>query len=389
MKRVAVIFGGKTVEHEVSIITGMQIIENIDKNKYEIIPIYIDKDGRWLTGPELMNFKNFKEDNFKDLKEIIVSPNHENNKIYIKPEDVGVFKKKVIGEIDIAFPAIHGMNGEDGTLQGVFELMNIPYVGGGVSASSVGMDKILMKDVYKANGLPLVDYFWFYRSKWKEDKDKIIDDIEKNISYPLFVKPSNLGSSIGISKAKNKEELINSIEIAINYDRKILIEKAVENGREINCAVMGYEENLITSMCEEPLGWEEILTFEDKYVKSNMKSGKDSGERTIIPAKIEENIKEKIESLAKLAFKAIDSRGVSRIDFLLDEKENIYINEINTIPGSLAFYLWEDQGYPFIKLIDELINIALRAHKEKQENLYLYEVNLLNKIEYGSKISKV
>lgn len=389
MKKLAVIFGGKTVEHEVSIITGMQIIENIDKNKYEIIPIYIDKDGRWLTGPELMNFKNFKEDNFKDLKEIIVSPNHGNNKIYIKPEDVGVFKKKVIGEIDIAFPAIHGMNGEDGTLQGVFELMNIPYVGGGVLASSVGMDKILMKDVYKANGLPLVDYFWFYRSKWKEDKDKIIDDIERNISYPLFVKPSNLGSSIGISKAKNKEELINSIEIAINYDRKILIEKAVENGREINCAVMGYEENLITSMCEEPLGWEEILTFEDKYVKSNMKSGKDSGERTIIPAKIEENIKEKIESLAKLAFKAIDSRGVSRIDFLLDEKQNIYINEINTIPGSLAFYLWEDQGYPFIKLIDELINIALRAHKEKQENLYLYEVNLLNKIEYGSKISKV
>lgn len=389
MKKVAVIFGGKTVEHEVSVITGMQIIENMDKNKYEIIPIYIDKNGKWLTGSSLMKFENFRDNNFTDLNEIILSPNHGNNKIYIKPEDVSIFKKKILGEIDIAFPAIHGMNGEDGTIQGVFELMNIPYVGAGVLASSVGMDKILMKDVYKANGLPIVDYFWFYRSKWQEDSEQIIDDIENNISYPMFVKPSNLGSSIGISKANNEEELIGAIEIAINYDRKILIEKAVEKGREINCAVMGYEENLVTSLCEEPLGWEEILTFEDKYVKSNMKSSKNEGERRIIPADIEENIIEEIEELAKKAFKVIDSRGVSRIDFLIDENKKVYINEINTLPGSMAFYLWEGKGYPFIKLIDELINIALKTYEEKQKNLYLYEANLFNRIEYGSKISKV
>lgn len=389
MKKVGVIFGGKTVEHEVSVITGMQIIENIDKNKYEVIPIYIDKNGKWLTGPSLMNFENYKTNNFPDVKEIILSPNHGNNKIYINPENVGLFKKKVLDEIDIAFPAIHGMNGEDGTIQGIFELMNIPYVGGGVLSSSVGMDKVLMKDVYKANGLPIVDYFWFYRSKWKVDMDKVIDEIEENISYPLFVKPSNLGSSIGISKANNRDELIEAIDIAINYDRKILIEKAVENGREINCAVMGYEENLMTSLCEEPLGWEEILTFEDKYVKSNMKSGNNEGERRIIPADIEENVREEIEELAKRAFKAIDCKGVSRIDFLLDKNKKIYINEINTLPGSLAFYLWEKKGYPFIKLIDELINIAIETHEEKQKNLYSYEANLFNRIEYGSKISKV
>lgn len=389
MKKVGIIFGGKTVEHEVSVITGMQIIENIDKNKYEVIPIYIDKNGKWLTGPSLINFENYKTNNFPDVKEIILSPNHGNNKIYINPENVGLFKKKVLDEIDIAFPAIHGMNGEDGTIQGIFELMNIPYVGGGVLSSSVGMDKVLMKDVYKANGLPIVDYFWFYRSKWKVDMDKVIDEIEENISYPLFVKPSNLGSSIGISKANNRDEFIEAIDIAINYDRKILIEKAVENGREINCAVMGYEENLMTSLCEEPLGWEEILTFEDKYVKSNMKSGNNEGERRIIPADIEENVREEIEELAKRAFKAIDCKGVSRIDFLLDKNKKIYINEINTLPGSLAFYLWEKKGYPFIKLIDELINIAIETHEEKQKNLYSYEANLFNRIEYGSKISKV
>ena len=389
MKKVAVIFGGKTVEHEVSVITGMQIIENMDTNKYEIIPIYIDKEGKWLTGSSLLKFENFRDNSFTDLKEIILSPSYRNNKIYIKPEDVSIFKKKILGEIDIAFPAIHGMNGEDGTIQGIFELMDIPYVGAGVLASSVGMDKILMKDVYKANGLPIVDYMWFYRSKWESHSEKLIEDIENKITYPLFVKPSNLGSSIGISRANNKKELVKAIEIAINYDRKILIEKAVVNAREINCAVMGYEENLLTSLCEEPLGWEEILTFEDKYIKSNMKSRKDQGERRIIPADIEEDVKKEIEDLAKKAFKTIDSRGVSRIDFLLDGNKNIYINEINTLPGSLAFYLWEGKGYPFIKLIDELINIALETHKEKQKNLYLFEANLFSRIGYGSKTGKV
>ena len=386
MKRVGVIFGGRSVEHEVSVITGMQVIENIDKSKYEVIPIYIDKNGKWLTGLSLMDFKNYKENNFKDTKEIILSPNYGDNNVYANPESIGLFGKKILDTIDIVFPAFHGMNGEDGTIQGLLELIDIPYVGCGVLGSSVGMDKILMKDVYKANGLPIVDYFWFYRSKWTKNKDVVIKDIEEKLSYPLFVKPANLGSSIGISKAKDRDGLINSIEIAIRYDRKIIIEKAVENPREINCAVMGYDDVLKTSLCEEPLGWKEILTFEDKYVKSNEKGGKSSGERRIIPADIEDHIRIEIEELAKKAFTTIDGRGVSRIDFLIDENNKVYINEINTLPGSLSFYLWEGKGYPFKKLIDELISIAIKVHEEKKENMYSYEANLFSRIQYGSKI---
>ncbi len=389
MKKIGVIFGGLSVEHEVSVITGMQVMENIDKTKYEVIPIYVNKDGKWLTGNSLMDFKNYKDGNFKDAKEIILSPNHGDNKIYSHPKTVGLFGKKILGEIDIVFPAFHGMNGEDGTVQGIFELMDIPYVGCGVLGSSVGMDKILMKDVYKANELPVVDYTWFYRSKWLKDKDLVIKDIETKLSYPLFVKPANLGSSIGISKAKNREDLIDAIEVAIRYDRKIIIEQAVENLREINCAVLGFDDEVITSLCEEPIGWEEILSFEDKYVKTNEKGGKSSGERRIIPAGIEDNIREEIEELAKKAFITIDGRGISRIDFLLDANNNVYINEINTLPGSIAFYLWEGKGYPFKKLIDELIAIAIKVHEEKKENMYSYEANLFNRTQYGSKVKKV
>ncbi|MBU5425929.1 D-alanine--D-alanine ligase [Tissierella pigra] len=386
MKKIGVFFGGRSAEHEVSVITGMQIIENIDKTKYEVVPIYVSKEGKWLTGSSLLDFKNYKDGKFKDTKEIILSPNYEDNNVYAHPEIVGLFGKKIIDKIDIALPAFHGMNGEDGTVQGIFELMDIPYVGCGVLGSSVGMDKVLMKDVYKANNLPIVDYTWFYRSKWLKDKDLVINQIEEKLSYPMFVKPANLGSSIGITKAKDRDGLILAIEIAIKYDRKIIIEKAVENLREINCAVMGFDEEVRTSLCEEPIGWEEILTFEDKYVKSNEKGGKVSGERRIIPADIDEEVRVEIEELAKKAFITIDGRGVSRIDFLLDQNNKVFINEINTLPGSIAFYLWEGKNYSFTKLIDELINIAIKVHKEKKDNIYSYEANLLNRTSFGSKI---
>ncbi len=319
--------------------------------------------------------------NEKDCTPVVISPSRQLHGILL------LEKNKIRRvSLDAALPMLHGKNGEDGTVQGIFELMDIPYVGCGVLGSSVGMDKILMKDVYKANGLPVVDYTWFYRSKWLKDKDEIIKDIEKKLSYPLFVKPANLGSSIGISKAKDEEGLIDAIEVAIRYDRKIIIEKAVENLREINCAVLGFDDEAITSLCEEPIGWEEILSFDDKYVKSNEKGGKVSGERRIVPADIEDNIREEIEDLAKKAFITIDGRGVSRIDFLVDSNNKVYINEINTLPGSISFYLWEGKGYSFKDLIDELISIAIKVHEEKKENMYSYEANLFNRTQYGSKI---
>lgn len=385
MKKVGVVFGGRSVEHEVSVITGIQVIENMDKTKYQPVPIYIDKKGKWLTGDCLMDFKNFKNNNLKDAVEIFMTHEPGNFNLYRNPDQVGMFGKKIVDNIDMAFLALHGTHGEDGTIQGLFELMDIPYIGGGVLASSVGMDKILMKDVFKSNSLPVVDYYWFYRSDWKENRDNVLNEIEDSVKYPVFVKPANLGSSIGINIAKDKEALIDAIEIAVNYDRKVIIEKAVENPREINCAVLGYDREVVTSLCEEPLGWKDVLTFEDKYVKSNAKGGKSAGERRIIPADIEDGMREKIEELAKSAFISIDGSGTSRIDFLIDEEENIYVNEINTLPGSIGFYLWEKKGYSFENLIDELLNIAIKKNKEKQTNMYDFDADLFNRIQYGGK----
>ncbi len=389
MKKVGIVFGGQSVEHEVSVITGMQIIENIDKSRYQVVPIYITKEGKWLTGEALSEFKTYKDGNFKDTKQIVLSPNRNDFNLYLHPEVTGMFTKKIVDTIDIIFPALHGTYGEDGSIQGLFELMNIPYVGGGVLASSVGMDKILMKDVYKSYNIPVVDYTWFYRTDWEKNRDKVINDIEEALGYPTFVKPANLGSSIGISKAKDREGLISAIEIAINYDRKIIIEKAVESPREINCAVMGYDREVLASLCEEPLGWTEILSFEDKYVKSNAKGAKSSGERRIIPADIPNGLREEIEDLAKKAFMVIDGRGTSRIDFLVDQNNKVYVNEINTLPGSIGFYLWEGKEISFTKLISELIEIAITTNKEKNKNMYHYDANLFNRIQYGSKIKKV
>lgn len=386
MKKVGVVFGGRSVEHEVSVITGMQVIENINKKKYEVVPIYITKEGKWLTGDCLLDFSNFKNNKLSEAQEIFVSPNCGNYNIYPNPENIGLFGKKVLGSLDVVFPALHGTHGEDGSIQGLFELMDIPYTGCNVLASSVGMDKILMKDVYKANGIPIVNYHWFYRSNWRNNKDSVVKEIEEKLKYPVFVKPANLGSSIGINIAKNQEALIEAIEIAVNYDRKVIIEQAVETPREINCAVLGYDQELTTSLCEEPLGWEDVLTFEDKYVKSNAKGGKSSGERRIIPADISDELRTKIEELAKKSFLCIDAKGTARIDFLVDKDENVFVNEINTIPGSFGFYLWEGKGYSFERLVDELINIAIVTHEDKKSNMYNFDANLFNRIQYGGKI---
>lgn len=380
-KNIAVLFGGKSVEHEVSVITGMQVMENIDKSKYNVVPVFIDKEGRWFTGDELLEFKNFKEKNLKNIKEIVVTPTYNENRIFSHPDKVGLFSKKFSEKIDAAFIALHGTNGEDGTVQGVFELMNIPYVSAGVIGSSVGMDKILMKDVYKAHGLPIVDYTWFFRKAWEDDKNAVLDKIESKLKYPVFVKPSNLGSSVGITRAKDRESLEESIEVAIRYDRKIIVEAAVENPREINCAVMGYDNKVKASLCEEPIGWKELLTYEDKYVNSNSKGSKNGGRN--IPADLSPEKAVEIQETAMASFMAIDCKGNARIDFLMDEDEKIYVNEINTQPGSVGYYLWEPMGINFTQLVDELLDIAYAVHEEKNKNMYSYDVDLFDKVNLG------
>lgn len=382
-KKIGVIFGGISVEHEVSVITGMQVVENLDKSKYEAVPIFINKEGKWLTGEELFDFDNFKNDNLENLKEVIVTSKFNDKKLYSHPNTIGFLRKKIEIELDVVFIALHGTYGEDGTIQGVFDTLNIPYTSGGVLASSVGMDKILMKDVYKSYNLPIVDYTWFFRNKWFDDKETILNDIEAKLNYPLFIKPSNLGSSVGISKATDRKTLEESIEVAITYDRKVIIEEGVVDPREINCAVLGYDDKVEASLCEEPVGWTDLLTYEDKYINSNTKGSK-SGRN--IPADLSDEKTKEIQEIAKESFMAIDCKGTARIDFLMDSEDKVYVNEINTQPGSIGYYLWEPMGMPFSKLIDRLIEIAIQANKDKNETTYSYDVDLFDKVELGKGI---
>lgn len=389
MQKIGVIFGGRSVEHEVSVITGMQIIENLDTAKYQAVPIYWTKEGKFLTGDCLKNFSTYKNGDFSKAIEVFPLPVKGDYSLHQFPKAVGLFGKmtdSVIETVDFIFPALHGTYGEDGCIQGLFELMDIPYAGCGVLAAAVGMDKIVMKDVFKTYNIPVVDYLWFYRKRWMEESDVIVNSIEENLGFPVIVKPANLGSSVGISMASDADELCDAVEIAVRYDRKIIVEKAVVNAREINCAVLGTDDYIETSLLEEPVGWKEILSYEDKYM-SNAKSGvKMSEGKRRIPADVPDDIRESIENLAKDCFIAIDASGTARIDFLVDTEMNVYANEINTLPGSIGFYLWEKKGLAIKELISRLIELGFERNKDRKSNICSIDVNLYDKVAYGSKI---
>jgi D-alanine-D-alanine ligase len=381
-KKIGVFFGGKSVEHEVSVITGHQVMENIDHELYDVVPVFIDKDGKWYTGDSLKDFNNFKNRKLENLIEVTMNPVYGDYNLYTHHNKMKRIGKNYSERLDVIFPAMHGTNGEDGSLMGLFELIGIPYVGCGVMASAVGMDKIVMKSVFKAENLPIVNYAWFYRQRWEQDSEKIIADIETNIGYPVVVKPANLGSSIGISKASNREELLESIKVAICYDRKIIVEEAVQNLREINCAVMGYEDQVKASLCEEPIGWEEIQTFADKYMSGSKgtKAGtKDGGaDNHQIPANLPGDMSSEIQRLAKEAFIALDCAGNARIDFMIGDNKDIYVNEINTLPGSLSFHIWKASGLEFKPMLTEMVEMAIKISSEKHGNMYTYDVDLYN-----------
>lgn len=375
---IGIIFGSRSVEHEVSIVTAHQVIQAVDRNKYDLVPIYITREGHWFTGEKLLILENFK-----DLLSLVSSL----EKAYIAPDPsieslIGSSQKwfrKKLPKIDVAFPLVHGTFGEDGTLQGLLELSNIPYIGAGVLGSALGMDKIVMKAVFKENHLPTVNYVWFLRNEWKNKQEETITKIEANLKYPLFIKPANLGSSIGISKVKNREDLIYAIEVAGHYDRRLIVEESVEGAIEINCSVLGNEEP-IPSVCEQPVSWEEFLNYDEKYLRGGKTSGLEGADRRI-PAPISPELTQKIQKLAVNAFRAIDCHGIARVDFLVNvEKEEIFINEINTIPGSISFYLWEATGIKFTELIDRLVDLAIDVYKEKSKTTYSYDSKLLRHI---------
>lgn len=386
--RVAVIFGGKSVEHEISIISALQAYNAIDTEKYDVIPLYITKSGDFYTGEKLRYMQSFKNIDDALAQSVRVVPVKEKNRAVLIKYPPNRLKSSEVDYFDIAVPVVHGTNVEDGTLQGLLEYLDVPYACPDVTSSATGMDKWLCKGLLMAENLPVVKGVQVHRSRFFENQDAALDFVSQSISYPIIVKPANLGSSIGISRAKNREELMSAMENAFTFANRVLCEIAVPNLREINCSVLGDSDEALASVCEEPLNATDILTFQDKYTSSGSGSKGMQSTKRKLPAEITKEQTDKIQELAVKAFKAIGLSGVCRIDFLLNnETGEIFINEPNTIPGSLSFYLWEASGVDFTSLMNKLINLALKKHREKSSTVYSFSSNVLS-AQGGSKGSK-
>jgi D-alanine-D-alanine ligase len=273
---------------------------------------------------------------------------------------------------------MHGTFGEDGTLQGLLELADLPYVGPGVLASAVGMDKIVMKAVFKGAGLPVLDCVALRRDEWSRSPDAVLGRVEREVGYPAFVKPANLGSSVGITRATDSASLRQALDVAAAYDRRILVEPSLEGASDINCSVLGSDDAARASVCEQPVAWESFLSYDDKYIRGGKSQGMKGLSRRI-PAPISTELTRTIQDLALRTFAAVDAAGVARVDFLLARDERVYVNEINTIPGSLAFYLWEASDLPFGRLLDRLIEIAQSRHTSRRQTTYSFDSTLLRK----------
>ena len=395
--KVGVLFGGKTVEHEISIISAIQAMGYLDTNKYDVIPIYITKNNEFYVGEKVGKIESYTDINtlIKNSQRVIMV--RDDNKVNLIKYPQKMFSKGVVDYIDIAFPIVHGTNVEDGTLQGFLKMFNIPYVGCDVLSSAVGMDKYVMKTVLKDNGIPVLDCKCYTAKQYDENEEAIIEEIEKVIGYPLIVKPVNLGSSIGISKAENRTELYDSLDTAFRYATKVLVETAVQNLKEINCSVLGDYEEAEASECEEPVSSDKILTFAEKYIGDGSSKGAKGGVKSSpsgskgmatlkrkIPADITAEQRDTIRELAVKAFKCLGCGGVSRIDFMMDTKTgNIWLNEINTIPGSLSFYLWEPIGVKYTELLDRMISLALKREREGENITYTFDSNVLQGVKLG------
>lgn len=378
MIKVGVIFGGESVEHEVSIISAVQAMNKMDSEKYEIVPIYVTKNGEWYTGDFLKEIETYQDMNLlkKYAKNVVLYKRHGSFILQSKG-----FFRRIVKEIDIAFPIVHGTNMEDGVLQGYLKTIGIPFVGSDVCASALGQDKIFQKQIWESEGLPIPEYTWFYDSEYEENPDEVIKKVEK-IKYPVIVKPATLGSSVGIKVAHKKDELIEAIEDAINYDNKILVEEVIDNLVEVNISVVGNHDSQDTSVIEQVLTGNDLLTYEDKYIGGSKKASASKGMLSAsrkIPADIGDKLTKEVQDIAVRAFKSLNLSGDTRVDFLINsKKKKVYLNEVNTIPGSLAFYLWEPIGKDYTELLDELINIAIKDYKKRVNKTHSFETNILS-----------
>lgn len=385
--KLGVFFGGKSVEHEVSIITAIQAIENINKEKYDIIPVYIAKNNKMYCGEFIGDIRQYKDINslLNNSREVTLA--QKGDKVVLLKCNKRFFEKSIYDYIDIAFPIVHGTNVEDGTIQGYLKMFNLPYVGCDVISSAVGMDKYVCKCLLKENNIPVLDCKCFTLKDFNDSVENIMEEVEKDIPYPVIVKPVNLGSSVGIEIAKNKEELQKSIENAFSYSKKILVEKVIVKLKEVNCSVVGDYEEAMASECEEPVKTDEILSYTDKYISGGKKmGGKMAGSKTSmnagvlkLPAEITKEQKQTIQDLAIKTFKILGCSGVIRIDFMIDEDTNqIYVNEVNTIPGSLSFHLWRATNLNYTDLLDKLIDLSLKRNREDKQMTYSFDSNILS-----------
>lgn len=384
--KVGVIFGGETVEHEVSIISAIQAMENIDEDKYDIVPIYISKDRIWYTGNFLKDINVYKDMELlkRYAKEVTLTKKDDE---FVLMSVKSLFRK-VVDTVDVVIPIVHGQNVEDGSLAGYLDTLGIPYAGPSVLGAALGQDKVVMKEVFAANNLPYVPYTWFYDVEYNTNTDKIKKQVKK-LGYPVIVKPARLGSSIGIKVVDKEANLDEAVNDAINYDTKIIIEKVIPNLIEVNCSVLGNYEYAEASVLEEVTSKKSFLTYQEKYLggsKGKMKFGtKGVGSKGMasakrkVPADLSAKLTKEIQEDAKQAFRALNLSGVCRIDFLVDGKEKkAYINEPNTIPGSLSYYLWNESGKTYTTLLDDLITLAIRNHKASVRKTHSFDSNILS-----------
>lgn len=377
---VAVFFGGRSVEHEISIISALQAINAMDSEKYNIIPVYITKKGRWYTGPELLNLSTYRDHAKieKICREVFMRPEYGDYNLY-EAKTGGLFRKgnPIVAELHVALPILHGTNGEDGIFEGLLETIGIPFAGCNTLSSANGMDKITMKMILRAEGIPVVDYVWFTDKQWLSDRDNIISKVENILGYPVIVKPANLGSSVGIGKASDRNSLIKKIDEAEKFSQRIIVEHMIEQLKEINCSVLGDADDHISSVCEEPIKTGDILSYEDKYMGGSKTTAGMQASDKRIPARIPEDQSEKIRKIVGETFRVLSCHGVSRVDVMIDEKDGaIYVNEINTIPGSLSFYLWEATGINFTQLMDKLVLLAIKRKRETDRKTFTYDSNI-------------
>ncbi|HET7482040.1 MAG TPA: D-alanine--D-alanine ligase family protein [Actinomycetota bacterium] len=385
--RVGVIFGGRSVEHDVSIVTAHQAMAAV-ADRHEVVPIYIDRDGHWFSGPGLNDLAVYREKRWAEAgEEAFLPPVAGFGGLQVSG---GRLRGPRTVALDVVVPAIHGTYGEDGTLQGLLEMADIPYTGSGVAASAVGMDKELMKTAFAGAGLPLVPHVRLLSaSVFDVDRGGISDQVSRELGYPVFVKPARAGSSVGIGKASNEDELAERIEVARHYDDRLLIEKSMEGCIEINCSVLGRAGSMQVSVCEQPVAWQEFLSFDDKYLRGGKSGGTTEGAKTPggmasldrrIPAPISDELTKQVQENATGAFAAVGAEGVARVDCFVNEATGeTWVMEINTMPGSFAFYLWEATGKAFPELMEDLIGLGLERHEAQRRLTFSFDSQILDR----------